>query len=83
VTAPQAERVKSRALETGGPGWVPAVVAANLALDELTWRSRRPPTLILPPTPYVPVPKCAAFWRWKLGRGRPPSSTTHHLGGVE
>ncbi len=71
MTAPHAEREKIRALATGGPGWVPAVVAANLALAELTGRSRRRPTVILPPTPYVPVPKCAAFWRWKLGRSAP------------
>ncbi len=68
MTAPQAERVKLRALATGGPGWVPAVVAANLALVELTWRSTRRPTVILPPSPFVPIRKCAAFWRWKVGK---------------
>ena len=72
MTALQAERVRSRALATGGPGWVPRLVAADLTIDRLTSRSHRTPTVILPPSPYVPFPRCAAFWRWKLN-GRSPA----------
>ncbi len=64
MTARQAERVKTRALVNGGPGWVPKVVDANLALARRPVRRR--PTVVL-----TPGPCCLPFSWWQLRRRRP------------